>query len=241
MYRISYDFHLHSCLSPCGDDDMTPGNIVGMASLIGLEAIALTDHNSCKNCPAFMEFAEEMGLIAIPGMELTTMEEVHVLCLFSTLEQAMNFDAYVEQHIMPIPNRPEFFGNQIIVDNSDEACGTVDTLLISATDISFNDVYDLVKEYGGIMVPAHLDKSSTSLLSNLGFIPPESQFTSAEVKDIASIEPLKKQHPYLEDCHFLCSSDAHSLSSIHEPIHILHVEEKTVEGILNSIIKKHNL
>jgi len=220
---------------------MTPGNIVGMASLIGLEAIALTDHNTCKNCPAFMEFAREAGILAIPGMELTTSEEVHVLCLFSTLEQAMRFDSYVEKHIMPIPNRPEFFGNQILVDYSDEACGTVDTLLISATDISFNDVYDLVREYGGIMIPAHLDKSSTSLLSNLGFIPPESQFTAAEVKDIESIEPLKQQHPYLEYCHFLCNSDAHSLSSINEAVHILHVEETSVEGILNAIAQKHRL
>lgn len=241
MYRISYDFHLHSCLSPCGDDDMTPGNIVGMATLIGLDAIALTDHNSCKNCPAFLQYAKEAGLLAIPGMELTTMEEVHVLCLFPTLEQAMSFDSYVEKHIMPIPNRPEYFGNQILVDNSDQPCGNVDTLLISATDISFNEVYDLVTSYGGIMIPAHLDKSSTSLLSNLGFIPPDSRFTAAEVKDIAGIEPLKKQHPYLEHCHFLCSSDAHALTSIQEAVHILHVEEKTVEGILNSIVKKHNL
>ena len=219
---------------------MTPGNIVGMATLIGLDAIALTDHNTCKNCPAFMNFAKEAGLIAIPGMELNTLEEVHVVCLFPTLEQAMSFDSYVEKHIMPIPNRPEFFGNQIIVDNSDKACGTVGTLLISATDISFNEVYDLVKEYGGIMIPAHLDKSSTSLLSNLGFIPPESKFTAAEVNDITSIEPLKKQHPYLEDCHFLCSSDAHSLSSINEAEHILHVEERTTDSILKAVITKHN-
>ena len=220
---------------------MTPGNIVGMASLIGLDAIALTDHNSCKNCPAFMDFAKQNGILAIPGMELNTLEEVHVLCFFPTLEQAMAFDSYVEKRIMPIPNRPEFFGNQIIADSSDEPCGTVDTLLISATDISFNDVYDIVTSYGGIMVPAHLDKSSTSLLSNLGFVPPESQFHAAEVKDIASIEPLKKQHSYLEFCHFLCSSDAHSLDAIHDPLHILHVEERSIEGILTAINRKHSL
>lgn len=241
MYRVSYDFHLHSCLSPCGDDDMTPGNIVGMASLIGLDAIALTDHNSCKNCPAFMDFAHQAGLLAIPGMELTTREEVHVVCLFPTLEQAMAFDAYVEAHIMPFPNRPEYFGNQIIVDNCDEPLDTVDTLLISATDISFDDVYDLVHRYGGIMLPAHLDKSSTSLLSNLGFIPPNSRFNAAEVKDISHIEELKKQYSYLEHCHFLCNSDAHSLSDIHEAIHILHVEEKSIAGILKAIDKKHTL
>ena len=88
MIALSYDLHLHSCLSPCGDDDMTPANIVGMAAVMGLELIALTDHNSAKNCPAFLKMAEEYGILALPGMELTTEEEVHVVCLFSELDAA---------------------------------------------------------------------------------------------------------------------------------------------------------
>lgn len=214
---------------------MTPGNIVGLASLIGLKALALTDHNSCKNCPAFVHQATKAGILPICGMELNTQEEVHVLCLFPTLEQAMSFDSYVEKHLLPIPNKPEFFGNQLVVDETDEVCGCVDTLLISATDIPFDAVHDLVTSYGGIMLPAHIDKASASLLSNLGFVPPESKFHAAEVLDISNIEALKKQHPYLERCHFLCNSDAHSLTSIQEAIHILHVEEVSAEGILKAI------
>ncbi|MBO4902951.1 MAG: PHP domain-containing protein [Lachnospiraceae bacterium] len=235
MIPISYDMHLHSCLSPCGDDDMTPGNIIGMASLLGLNAVALTDHNTCKNCPAFLEFADSFGIIAIPGMELTTAEEVHVLCYFKDLTDALAFDRYVEDKILPIPNNPQFFGNQILTGTDDEPCGTFDTLLISATSISFDQVYDLVKEYHGIMVPAHLDKSSTSLLSNLGMIPDNAKFRIAELRHPENLETLKEQHPYLNKCHILTSSDAHRLDAVNEPVHFIHAEEKTAAGLFSAL------
>ena len=92
--ELSYDLHIHSCLSPCGDDDMTPGNIVGMAAIKGLDVIAVTDHNSCRNCPAVLKLAEQYGVLAIPGMELTTSEEVHAVCLFSELSAALEFDRF---------------------------------------------------------------------------------------------------------------------------------------------------
>ncbi|MBP5385007.1 MAG: PHP domain-containing protein [Lachnospiraceae bacterium] len=237
MIPISYDMHLHSCLSPCGDDDMTPSNIVGMASVLGLDAIALTDHNTTKNCPAFLKMAEQFGLIAIPGMELTTAEEVHVLCYFGNLEDALSFDRYVEDKILPIPNNPQFFGNQILIDEEDEPCGTFDTLLISATSISFDQVFDLVKEYHGIMVPAHVDKSSTSLLSNLGMIPENAKFRIAELRHPERLAELQKQHPYLEKCHILSSSDAHRLDAMHEPVNFIHVEEKTAAGLFDALVK----
>lgn len=237
MIPISYDMHIHSCLSPCGDDDMTPGNILGMASLLGLEAVALTDHNTAKNCPAFLQLAGQFNLIAIPGMELTTAEEVHVLCYFATLQDALAFDAYVEERILPIPNNPQYFGNQILTDVDDEPCGTFDTLLISATSISFDETYDLVRTFNGIMVPAHLDKSSTSLLSNLGMIPVGSKFRIAELRREENYEQLKILHPYLENCHILCSSDAHRLDALHEPRYYIHAEEKSLEGIFGALKK----
>ena len=104
--KVRYDLHIHSCLSPCGDRDMTPNNIVNMALLAGLDMIALTDHNSCKNCPAFLRVAEQAGLVALPGMELCTAEECHVVCLFPTLDAAMAFDAMVETTLPPEENRP---------------------------------------------------------------------------------------------------------------------------------------
>lgn len=177
--KLSYDLHIHSCLSPCGDNDATPGTIAGMAALIGLDVIALTDHNTCKNCAAFLHAAKAYGVAALPGMELTTMEEIHVLFYFRNLEDAMTFDAYVEQRILAIPNRPKFFGEQILVNTDDEPCGSYPTLLISATDISFTEAFRLARRFHAVAVPAHIDKSSTSLLSQLGMVPPDSTFRIA--------------------------------------------------------------
>ena len=176
MLKLSYDLHIHSCLSPCGDDDMLPSNIVGMAALKELDVIAITDHNSCKNCPAVMKLAEAYGVLAIPGMEICTSEEVHVVCLFPDLNRAMLFDEFVSSIILPTPNNEDIFGKQQICDEDDNIIGKVSNLLINAVDLSFDGLYDAIRQYDGIMIPAHIDKSSNSLLSNLGFIPPDSKF-----------------------------------------------------------------
>ena len=172
MIPLYYDLHIHSCLSPCGDDDMTPANIVGMAAVKGLDVIALTDHNSCRNCPAAMYHGEKYGVTVIPGMELTTQEEVHVICLFPTLEDALSFDAFIYKKLLPVPNREDIFGKQQIMDERDGDAGTVENLLINATSVSFYDVFSLEGSFHGIEYPAHLDKSSTSRLYTLGFVPP---------------------------------------------------------------------
>ena len=145
MNRYYYDLHIHSCLSPCGDDDMTPNNIAGMGVLNGLNIMALTDHNTTKNCPAFFKAAKKQGIIPIAGMELTTAEDIHVVCLFPTLELAMEFDSFVEAHRIPIPNRTDIFGFQQIMNENDEVVGEEANLLSMATDIMIDDVYEIVK------------------------------------------------------------------------------------------------
>ena len=233
MIPVHYDLHIHSCLSPCGDNEMTPANIVGMAFVKELQVIAVTDHNSCKNCPAVCNLAKEYGIIALPGMELTTAEEVHVLCLFAKLEDAMAFDAYVYERLLSTPNEERIFGQQLILDEEENVLGTVEKLLIQATTISFDEVFDLMQQYHGIMIPAHLDKSTTSLLSNLGWIPPNSQFTIVELAHLSQLHNLRKKHTYLQECRILCNSDAHYLKDIHEPEHTIWVEELSVQGIWN--------
>jgi PHP family Zn ribbon phosphoesterase len=235
MLSLSYDLHLHSCLSPCGDDDMTPGNIVGMAVIKELDVIALTDHNSCKNCPTFMKLAQAFGVIAIPGMELCTVEEVHVLCLFSTLEDAMNFDQYVYERMVPFPNNEKIFGKQQICNEMDEIVGIEPYLLINACSIPFDQVYDLVSSYHGIMIPAHIDKNANSLISNLGFIPPDSKFTCAELKNLDNLHGLRKSNPYLETCKIITDSDAHYLEHINEPVNYLYSQSKQVKDILKAL------
>ena len=120
MTSYYYDLHIHSCLSPCADNDMTPNNIAGMAVIKGLNILALTDHNSAKNCPAFFEACKSQGIIPIAGMELSTAEDIHLVCLFEDLNDAMRFDAEIEKHLIPIKNRPEIFGEQLILDGEDE-------------------------------------------------------------------------------------------------------------------------
>lgn len=235
MIPLYYDLHLHSCLSPCGDDDMTPSNIVGMAAIKGLDVIALTDHNSCRNCPAAMKHGETYGVTVIPGMELTTSEEVHVICLFSSLCDALAFDSYVYEHLLPIKNKEHIFGKQQIMDAEDNVTGTLEKLLISATDISFDTVNALVSSYHGIAYPAHLDKSSTSLISNLGFVPPDSVFRCAEVHDLTRLHTLKKADPYLETCHIVSCSDAHYLGDIHEPKYQIYSKSKNLPDILRAL------
>lgn len=215
---------------------MTPGNIAGMAAVKELNVAALTDHNTCRNCPPFLKQAESCGILAIPGMELCTREEVHVLCLFEELEGALEFDDYVYRHLFKIKNKEEIFGEQLLINEEDEIWGKEEYLLINAADIGFDEVYGLVRSYGGIMIPAHIDKSSTSLMSNLGFIPPDSSFTCAEIKEEGKVRELKEKHPYLDRCRIIHNSDAHYLEHINEPVHFLQVEEMNRKEILKALI-----
>ena len=238
MIPLYYDLHIHSCLSPCGDDDMTPANIVGMAAVKGLDVIALTDHNSCRNCPAAMYHGEKYGVTVIPGMELTTQEEVHVICLFPTLDDALRFDALIYEKLLPFPNREDIFGKQQIMDERDEVTGTVKNLLINATSISFDDVFPLVGSFQGIAYPAHVDKASTSLLSNLGFVPPGSTFTCAEFHDFKNLHRIRREHPYFENCNVICCSDAHYLQDIQEPEYQLYAKSREIPDILEALTKR---
>ena len=235
MINLTYDLHIHSCLSPCGDDDMTPGNIVGMAAVKGLDVIAVTDHNSCRNCPAVSAFAEQYGVMAIPGMEINTSEEVHAVCLFPGLEQALAFDAYVYARLLRVPNREDIFGRQLLVNEEDEVYGTEPNLLISSADISFDGLWKLVRSYGGVMFPAHIEKPANSVIANLGFVPPDSQFKTAELHDLKHLHEVRKANPYLAECRIISNSDAHYLEHIHEPELTLPVKEKSIAAVLAAL------
>ena len=204
--------------------------------LKGLNVIALTDHNTCKNCPAAMTIGEAYGITVIPGMELTTSEEVHVVCLFYTLEDAMKFDAFIEPRILPIPNNPKAFGDQFICNEDDEVVGTFPTLLISATDISFDKVDNFVKEYNGIMIPAHIDKNSFSLTSNLGFVPPDSSFDCFEIADMKNLHKMQNANPYLKNCNVITDSDAHYIDRINEPVNTLYAKSSSIKDVLDALI-----
>ena len=226
MNPYYYDLHVHSCLSPCADDDMTPNNLAGMAALKGLQILALTDHNSCKNCPAFFEACRRQGIIPIAGMELSTAEDIHLVCLFETLEQAMTFDAVIEKHRMQIPNRPEIFGNQWILDGEDEPIGVEEILLISATDLPIDAAVDLARAYGAHVHPAHIDRESNGIVAILGDIPEEYGFSAFELKEAEKLEETMARFSQVRKNAVLVSSDAHRLWEINEAEHSILLEDE---------------
>lgn len=236
MTKLSYDLHIHSCLSPCGDEDMTPTNIVNMSKILDLNIIAVTDHNSCKNCPAVIDYAQKNNILVIPGIELCTMEEVHVLCFFASLEDAMAFDTYVYKRLMKIPNNETIFGKQEIYNEKDEKIGDEPYLLINATDISFDNITSLMKEYNGVYVPAHVDKGSNSLISNLGFVPPWADFLCAEIKNPVNSKDFIDKNTYFKECNIISNSDAHNLGNINEAVNFLEVRDYNIKSVLEALV-----
>ena len=215
MKDFACDLHVHSCLSPCGDEDLTPANIAGMAVLNGLEIVALTDHNSSQNCPAFFAQAKAQGIVPVPGMELTTAEEIHLVCLFPTLEAAQGFDAAVKTRRLPIKIRPAVFGNQLYMDAEDKVLGEEPNLLMPATKLDLVSGTALALAHGGAAFPAHIDRPSNGIIGILGALPEEPFFPTLELNDPDNREQYAKEY-HLEGRRLLCSSDAHRLESMRD-------------------------
>lgn len=228
-----YDFHIHSALSPCADEDMTPNNIVNMARLKGLSMIAVTDHNSCGNLRAVMQVAANDPLV-LPGIEIETAEEVHILGYFPSLAQAEAMEKVVKEHLPFIPNRPEIFGRQLYMDADDTVTGEEEGLLVTATTLGVADVFSVVQNLGGVAVPAHIDRGSYSILSNLGFLPPELAIRTVEItaKNRARLEERYKSLT------ILTSSDAHYLGDIAEMEQYIYISTKTTQEILDKLTNK---
>ena len=217
MSAFFCDLHIHSCLSPCAEEEMTPANIAGVAKLNGLDIAALTDHNTCGNCASFFAACENYGVVPVAGMELTTSEDVHVLCLFRTLSDATAFSRAVDHRRVRIKNRPEIFGRQILIDPDDEPCGEEEHLLVNATTLPLEKAAELCAAHRGVAIPAHIDREANGLLSTLGGVPEEPDFPTIEVRDAASLVKLAQEHPILHAKRAIVSSDAHRLWEIAQP------------------------
>lgn len=224
LEKYYYDLHVHSCLSPCGDDDMTPNNIAGMAALKGLQVVALTDHNSLKNCPAFFAACKRHGIIPIAGVEVTTAEDIHAVCLFPTLEDGMAFDRLLDERRIRIQNEAAIFGAQQIMDGEDNVIGEEECLLINAVSIYLDELYGLAKAHSGICYPAHLDKDANGVLAMLGTVPDHPDFTVAEYHDREKAAAFETQFPFLAKKRCVANSDAHYLWELNEAEHYFTVE-----------------
>ena len=236
--NLKYDFHIHSCLSPCGDNDMTPYNLVNMAKLLGYDIIALTDHNSCLNCPAALKAGEEAGMTVVPGMELCTSEEIHAVCLFPDLKKALEFSDYVKSTMPPVKNDASIFGEQLIMDSTDRIIGNEEILLTAASGISIDDAVKEVSRFGGAVFPAHLDRASYSVLSVLGFMYPEMGFAAAEFTHKAYIPQYEEKHPLLKEMKKLRNSDAHYLENMVEPSVEIDLPECSAEAVVSYLNSK---
>ncbi|MEA4969555.1 MAG: PHP domain-containing protein [Candidatus Pelethousia sp.] len=226
--RARVDLHIHSCLSPCADNDMTPWNIVGMAKLKGLDAIAICDHNCGLNLPAALKAGREYGVCVVPGLEVASREDIHLLCYFPLLEQALEMGRLVASGQVAIQNKPALFGEQRLVDEDDEHAGQVERLLLTACAMSVQEVDQAARGLGGVMVPAHINKGANSLLPTLGFMPDEPAMPTVEIYKLRPHSALGRL------C--LTSSDAHQLGDISEEGFPLYCRELTPLAIVEALL-----
>lgn len=234
--RLYYDFHLHSCLSLCAEEDMTPANIAGMAHLAGLDVFSLADHQSAKNCPAAAQHAGELGLAFVPAMELNTREEVHVLCLFPGLGPALEFTQYVGERLLVTPPQGKRgLWRQTIMAAGDVPVGEEPLWLGSAADIGVYQVAGLVRDAGGLAIPAHVDRPSASLIANLGFYDPAMGFSLCELTPDCDEHAFVQAHPDLRGMRFIRCSDAHDLASIPDRRYWLEAEDRSPRAILRAL------
>jgi PHP family Zn ribbon phosphoesterase len=230
LRRFKADLHIHSCLSPCCDLDMSPRAIVERSLERELDIIALCDHNSAENVGAAMRAGSKRGLHVLPGLEISSQEEVHTLAIFDDEAQALMMQALVYAHLKGT-NRPELFGDQIVVNEFDEVEGFNDRLLIGAAQMRLHDVVKEVHRLGGISIASHVDRPSFSILSQLGFIPVDLALDGVEVSRHVDPRSARTAVPEIGSRPLVASSDAHFLDDIGMPATLFHLETPTLDEL----------
>ena len=229
------DLHIHSCLSPCGDDEMTPWNLVGMAKVKGLQVIAVTDHNTALNVPEAMRAGRAYGVAVVPGLEVATREEVHVLAYFAAEAEALTFGERLYAHLPEIANREDLFGRQTVVGEDDQPVGSISKLLLNATDLTLSELRKLAREHGGEVVPAHINRGANSMIGSLGLMPPLPEYPVVEVYRRLACPAYATQGRVV-----WYASDAHRLEDIAERDFTLELEEPSAEAVV-SLLRRLNM
>lgn len=222
MRDFRIDLHIHSCLSPCAELDMTPRLIVKMAKDAGLDMIALSDHNSVRNAWAAMELGPEAGLAVLPAMEITSREEAHVLSVFETLEDA---EAMQEALYAELPDSMDGHTEwQVLVNHVDEVLGFEDKMLLGASTRPLRELVDTVRSFGGLAIASHLDRGAFSVMSQMGFVPDDVFFDAFEVIDPERARTGMMFHP---DIPLMMHSDAHRPADMGRRATVMHSEAAT--------------
>ncbi len=225
--KITYDLHIHSALSPCADDLMTPANIVGWAKLNGIDAVAIADHNAIANVKVALDVGNAYDVVVVPAMELQTAEDIHILCLFETFENLQSF--YNSIHFADIKNRAEIFGEQLIMDEDDNVVGHEERMLLVASGVSVEDVCPLAKQHGGIAVAAHIDREENGMVATLGTVTED--FSVVEISPTAG----ESVQMYTIGRKVITNSDAHVLEDIGKAGGEMEVAERSAKGILQAL------
>jgi 3',5'-nucleoside bisphosphate phosphatase len=211
LRRFRAELHVHTVLSPCAEVEMIPPLIIREAMERGVSLLAITDHNATANILAVQEAARDSGVIVLPGMEVQTREEVHVLCLFDTLEQVSAWQRLVSSALPEVQNRPDFFGEQFVVDSTGDFIRREEQLLITSTSFSIEEAFHQVHRLGGLFIPAHVDRKAFGIIANLGFIPLDIPFEAVEISRHLQPEEAMKRFPQLSMFHMIRSGDVHRL------------------------------
>lgn len=226
--KIRYDFHIHSALSPCADDDMTPSNVVGFAKLNGLDAVAIADHNAIDNVEYAMQAGKEYGVVVVPALELQTEEDIHVLCLFPSLSQLQDFFSQIT--FPQIDNDASIFGNQLVVDCDDNVVTTQKRLLLVGAYVAVEKVHALAQRYGGVAIPAHVDRDENGMVAILGDV--VEPFDVVELSSHATEQQVKQ---FCKTRKVVVDSDAHTLQDVGKANGVMQVEQLTAQAIVDAL------
>jgi PHP family Zn ribbon phosphoesterase len=212
--ELRADLHIHTCLSPCANLSMTPRAVVERSASLGIDVIAICDHNSVENAGVTQALANKKGITAIPGIEITSAEEVHILGLFRDMKSAEEMQTMVYESLQPGENDEDRFGMQVVANEDDEVMGFNRRLLIGATGLSVNTIVDLIRGLGGLAIASHIDREGFGIIGQLGFIPQEIEFDALEISPLIMLSEAVKAFSNYRHIPWVTSSDAHALEEI---------------------------
>jgi PHP family Zn ribbon phosphoesterase len=240
MRQFRTDLHIHSVLSPCGDLDMSPTNIIERAVICGIDILGISDHNSTHHCRLMMELGNEKGLRILPGAEINTSEEIHCLAFFEDVDIAADFQVYLDRKLPALRNEPALLGRQLVVDRHENIIKEIDVMLASGISASIYEVSAEVHKRNGIFIPAHIDRPYTSILSQLGFIPTDLEFDALEVSARSRVDDFLRMHPEIKGYTLITNSDAHVPEAIGRAVTLFEMNDNSFAEIKLALKKEGN-
>jgi len=238
MKLFKADLHCHTVLSPCGELEMAPKDIIQRAKEKGLDILAVSDHNSTKHCILMEKLAKKEGLFILKGVEFTTKEEIHCLAFFEKNEELAIIQKIIDENLPDIKNNVDYFGYQVVVDEDEDIVEQVERLLLSGLKLSIDEIEKIVHENNGIFIPAHINRNQNSIIGQLGFVPPDLKVDALEISRHVTLKDFLKRNKYLKDYVFIQSSDAHMLDDVAKVHTIFKMENLSFDEIKKALHKE---